>query len=187
MAWTPPKKKISPEKAMALARQRATPLWLRSKAHFWPEQEAPTAPIQLRVLEPEFSKTSMAFAFFDPSSEGGSALGVKFKALFERYAELGIEFYCVVPAPATQAEYPPDAKAWFQHQHWGVPGLADAGGLLGRLWGIPADVGGFVVLKNGSPEQVWNPALDSLKSFELRFQSWLRTEDPGLPLIDPQD
>jgi len=185
MAWTPPKKKISPEKAMALARQRATPLWMRSKALFWPEKESPEAPIQLGILEAEFSKGTHGFAFFAIASEAGEGLGRKFKELFERYSELGIEFYCVVPAPAMQQEFPADAKSWFQHEHWSVPALADVGGLLAQCWGLEPGGSGLVIIKSGKVEQLWNSQSESLHAFETRFQSWLRIDDPGLPLVDP--
>ena len=185
MAWTPPKKKLSPEKAMALARQKAAPLWVRSKALFWPEKESIGAPVQLRILEPEFSKGSHGFAFFSPTGDTGAELGRRFKELFERYSELGIEFYVVIPAPASQLEFPAEAKSWLQHEHWNVPALADAGGLLAQYWGLDAAGSGLVVIKSGKVEQLWNSKIEPLPTFEFRFQSWLRIEDPGLPLIDP--
>ena len=185
MAWTPPKKKISPEKALSLARQRATPLWVRGKALFWPEQDTPESAVQLRVLEPEFSKGIHAFAFFEPGHDAGAGLGRRFKELFDRYSDLGIEFYCVIQAPASQQEFPAEAKSWFQHEHWSIAALADAGGLLSRCWGLQTHGKGLVIFKGGQLEQLWNPDVEELKAFELRFQAWLRVEDPGLPLIDP--
>ena len=187
MAWTPPKKKISPEKALALAKSRATPLWIRSKALAWPEQEAPELPIQLRPLEPEYSKGMLGFAFFDPLAQAGpnSNYGLRFKSFFDRYSDLGIELICVVPASLSQQEFPADVKSWMQHEHWSPISAADPGALLARFFGLSTEGPGFALVRDGKVALAWKSQEESFFDFEIRLQAWLRVEDPGLPLIDP--
>ncbi|MFN7684209.1 MAG: hypothetical protein ACK5QT_02225 [Oligoflexia bacterium] len=178
MSWSDGKKKISLEKSIAMARQRLVPLWHSLKPLLWMDGAT------LRVLEPEFTQLIWVVYAMDPLRADQQELAARFEKFRGRYRRVDLSFLLVVPVPVGSVELPAHVKEWISKTHFREPLVADPeGGLLKGL-SCPALPYSLSVFKGGKSVMQWNGE-EPLSRFELKFQDWLRSEDPGLPLVDP--
>jgi hypothetical protein len=174
-----PKKKIPLEKAIPQARQRLAPFWIRSKPLLWMDEET------LRPLDPEFDKQVWCFLTFNLFQTGGDALFARTVAFFDRYLDVDVSFGLVSPVEEAATEIPRLLQEWISHHPFPNTFIADPAGALIRGLGLDAKTPSLVVYSKGKRALRWKLDQEPFAEFEVRFQSWLRAEDPGLPLEDP--
>lgn len=186
MVWTPPKKKLKGEKAIAHAREMSTPLWIRSKPMFRAEiEDEGSSVVTVRLLDPVLQQKNWLIAAFDPL--GPANVLQNFKTIFARYTAIGLDFMTVIPLPAGALGFPPAVAQWIEQSHWPHIILGDPGSLHARTLGFTTPRLGLLLLQGGKPMIQWASDKESFHAFELKFQKFLRQADPGLPLHDPDE
>jgi hypothetical protein len=141
----------------------------------------------LRVLEPEFSKGLWCLFAYDTAASWSAAITRRVCDFASRYADLPIRFGLVLPLPPGQIELRPPQLEWISRSHFPHVVAGDPGSSIRRGLGFSEQPMGFRVFRAGKFELSWDYAVEAFPKFEQRFQQWLRSSDPGLPLIDPRE
>jgi len=139
----------------------------------------------LRVLEPEFQKETWVLACYDPLAHWGSAATSCLETFFQRYASLGLAMGMLAPLPGSATEFPPALQEWISQTHYRHVLVGDVGAQIAPALGAGSSPLQVLVISGGKTALRWSALEGSFQEFEIRFQQWLRREDPGLPLIDP--
>jgi len=188
MVWKPPKKKLSLEKMMALAKSLSTPLWFRSKPLIRASIEDEDNPVVVvRILDPTFLEKRWLICTFDPMAQDSDVISQQVRLLNSRYSFVGFEFLLIVPLAPKTEEIPPNVVTWLEQNHWHTVAVGDPASHLAKTLGLSTAKVGVMVLDAGKPALGWGFGKESFFSFELKLQKWLRERDPGLPLHDPDE
>lgn len=178
MAWKPKEKELTLEEAVALARKELAPLWHGSPPLI--------AAIQGRgmnafPLDPEFTKKSWFIVFFDPTNFEGEAAARIAHEYARRYEPEGLHFMAVLKPSYHFASERKWVEGTLKRLQISFPAVVDADGNLEAAFGdgpLPR-----VVLWNAGKTVLRDSGQDWILRVEPDLQAYLRSKDPGLPLL----
>lgn len=139
----------------------------------------------LRVLEPDFQRETWLLAAYDPLAPWGTLATECFELFFGRYSTLNLVMGMLAPISKGATEFPKELQEWISHTHYRHVLVGDPGAQIALALGASSAHLNLLVISGGNTVVSWSSLVGPFLDFELRFQQWLRKDDPGLPLIDP--
>ena len=180
MFWKPKKQKeLTKDEAIALAKQELAPHWHKvSPLLAGVRTEAGVSAVP---LEPLFGDNSWLLIFVDPTDFNGEAAVHFAKEFHRRYSPYCLRGLLILKAPYA---YLRERDAIEQHiERRGIlfPVALDHDGLLSAAFRATEGTRCLILSAKGIPFEASGPAW--ARDAELGLQVFLRSTDPGLPLL----
>jgi hypothetical protein len=186
MAWKPPKKKLSAEKALIEAKALSSGLWYKSKPIVFARvEDEETQDVVVRILDPSFTDKTWLVTVFDPLDPKQATVVQNMKIVMSRYHHMGLDYMTIIPVAPNVSTLPGPIQTWLDINRIAHPVTVDPGGHLARSFECHLKGYGVMLLRMGATMLQWMAGQETFYDFELKLQQWLRDEDPGLPLHDP--
>ncbi|MBC7691892.1 MAG: redoxin family protein [Methylotenera sp.] len=179
MVWKPKEKEATLEESIAAAVKEYTPFWFGSTPLLCGVRSGEK--VQAQPLNPSIIQ-GMWMIFFGDMTDSTGETGLFYLHEFKRrYEHLGVHFIWVVqPRYAFQSQ-PRVLETFTRKNAIDFPFVLDAKGLLAQAFGRQVNPK-FVVIHDG--KLVHNSeGPDWMKDTEALLHEFLRTSDPGLPLL----
>ncbi len=178
MAWKPKEKELTLEEAIALAKKELAPFWHGSPPLIAAVQGRGTSAFP---LDPEFTKKSWFIVFLDPTNFEGEASARTAREFARRYEPENLHFLAVLHPSfhfITERHW---VEAALKRLQISFPAVVDTNGLLESSFGdgpLPR-----VVLWTSGKPVLSSSGQDWITRVEGDLQAFLRSRDPGLPLL----
>jgi len=180
MVWKPKEKKLSAEEAVALAKKELAPYWFGSSPLLAGLRSGPKS--TAHPLDPKIVQKTWLLLFIDATTFGGNSALQFLCEWYRRYSPHELNFMLILRFPY-QNIYTRTAieDILIQANDLQFPVAIDSDGSLGAAFGA-IQFPTVICLKDGHTFFDYSGA-DCVPKGELHLQNFLRSLDPGLPLL----
>jgi hypothetical protein len=181
MSWKKKERELSQEEAIELARKELEPYWLGSKPLLAAVKPGQGAEVQAFPLDPIFVKNRWLIALLDPTTFSGETTLFYLREFFRRYADHDLSFLLLCRSVYSYLREKKPIENMMRSYRFTFPAAIDHDGAMSRALGAK----GFprILLSTGGQFVVEREGLDWMSDFESEIQKFLRSTDPGLPLL----
>lgn len=179
MTWKPKEKELTPEEAVALAKKELAPYWVGSKPLIAGVKNGNRCFVV--PLDEEFKKKSWLILFADPTDFRGEASLLYLKEWHRRYNGHELNTLLIYVPPYSYLKNPDAIQKLKDKEGIDFPLVIDTDETIAASFGasqLPK-----IILYDKGKMSLESENGEWLKDTELKIQKFLRSTEPGLPLL----